>query len=172
MRIVAVFLVWILFLGGISFYMHARKQAAPVSARHSGLKISEGHYSLEISSTFDLQPDPFAVRRDDDITRDSLLVRMGKEEILKISDPVEAGTLIRADPLEGIIVGYNELYIEAGPPIELSSESRAVRVRILRDGKPVFEKTIWSIPGWKAAGTVYFTADRPSEKETSHEHES
>jgi hypothetical protein len=169
-RIIAAILVWVLFLGGMSLYMHAREHSDTVSIKPSGFQIAKDRYSLEITPTFSLQPDPFALQLDNDNTQYTLLVRMGKKEILKISDRMEAGAPIKIDPLEGVTVGYNELYIEASPSIELSSQSQAVRVRILRGNQSVFEKTIWTIPGGKAVDTVYFGVDIQSKEEALYEH--
>lgn len=149
MRPVLAFLIWVAFIGGLAAYMHTRETTARVGAVE--LRSAVGSYSLEITPTFDVEQDPFALRTDDGTSDSTLVVRVNGKDVLKRSDRVEKGAPIRVEPLTGLVDGSNEIYLEATPPIELSGRSLALRVRLFKDGAEFADRTFWTEGGSKIA---------------------
>jgi hypothetical protein len=120
-----------------------------------------------------VEPDPFAVQLEDTDKPPALLVRLGRQEIMRKTDRLEAGTPIEVKPLTGLISGENELYLEANPPLDAldaAGSSHAARVRILQNHRVVAEKTFWSDVGGKVAGTLRFSLSETNEKKDDHGH--
>jgi len=82
-------------------------------------KPATGDYAIEITMSFDARGDAF------DPT--ALLVRLDGKNLLKQTTPMAAGTPVRIHPVEGLIVGVNELFIQVGTgesAVEPASEER------------------------------------------------
>ena len=171
MRIALALLIWIVFVGGLGFYMHHRDVSALTSRPDVETQAAKGHYAMEITTTFAVEPDPFALKLDSEEKQPALLVRLVDQEILRVNDRLEAGTPIRLEPLSGLVEGLNEIYLEASPPLEQTGKSHAVRVKILRDGQTVAEETFWSQPGGKVADTMGFELLASQAMESDHGHE-
>jgi hypothetical protein len=140
-------------------------------------RVAEGSFSVELTLTFDAAPDAFSLEGD------SVLVTFRNRKLLARQDHVAAGTPIVIEDVQGIVAGdgrtgRNEFYVKA-TPAEDSGEtefavSRAVRVRVLRDGQPVGDSTIWSAPGQPVEGVVTVAvapSATASEEEHAHDNE-
>jgi hypothetical protein len=144
--------VSVVILGGMALYMQRRPQTGSVVVERK----AEGVYSLEITLSFDAGPDEFALSADD---QPSVLVKFRDSELLKLTDRIPAGEPIVIERVEGIVAGpgaagRNEFYVAATPAESGANVSRALRVRVLRDGEPVADQSLWSEPGWPVQGTV------------------
>ncbi len=53
-----------------------------------------------------------------------------------------------------MVTGRNEFFIRAIPQDSTNPIARAIRVRILRDGQPLTDETLWSEPGDVVEGAV------------------
>jgi hypothetical protein len=169
-RIFLAALIWLLFIGGLSLFMHHRDQAMVSSEAPAVIqKIEKGNFALLITPTFAVEPDPFAILAADDEKPPALLVRIGDREILRKTDQIPAGAPIRLEPLTGLVFGDNEMYLEVSPPVEQADRSHAVRVQIFQDDLPLAEKTFWSPAGGKVADTFRFALRAPDEKEDNHD---
>ena len=69
-------------------------------------KPATGDYAIEITLSFDARGDAF------DPT--ALLVRLDGKDLLEKTTPLAAGAPVRIYPVEGLIVGVNELFIQVG----------------------------------------------------------
>lgn len=69
-------------------------------------KPATGDYAIEITLSFDARGDAF------DPT--ALLVRLDGKDLLEKTTPLDAGTPVRIHPVQGLIVGVNELFIQVG----------------------------------------------------------
>ena len=157
MRVLLAVAVWVALVGGLAGYMHRpRSQPArqPLAPR---LQAAEGVYALEVTTTFAVEPDPFALDAEDGSKPPALVVRLGDREVLRKTSRLEGGAPIRVEPLDGLVTGNYELYVEAYAPAFLASKSQAVRVRVLRDGNPLAEKSFWTEGLGKVAGTFQFS---------------
>ncbi len=178
MRIFYVVLIWVLLVGGVALYMDARATAAPL--QEFIREEAQGRFILEITPTFSAEPDPFGLDLDGS-GKTALLLQLDGKEILKRSDTLTAGEVIRLDPVPGLKIGVNEFFLEANPPSELSSRSHAVRVRILkvyREGdppEPVGEYSVWSDPDMSVTTTfelkIKIEDDSKGNQKDPHGHE-
>jgi hypothetical protein len=134
------------------------------------LKEAEGNYALAVTTTFTLEPDPFAVQTDTGDQSSALLVRLGRRTLLRITDRLEAGSTLRVEPLTGLVSGENEIYLEAHPPLDQFGKSHAVRVQILQDNQLIAEETFWSSPGGRVTGTFRFNLAAAREQDEDHDH--
>ena len=169
MRLTLAVLIWLVFVGGLGIYTHYRDATVRAARPIVEIQTVEGNYAIEITTTFAVEPDPFAVQTDELGQQPALVVRLGQREILKITDRLAAGTPIRIEPLLGLVEGTNETYLEASSRLEQVGESQAVRVQILRDGQTIAEQTFWSLPGGKVAETMRFELAIAKEAEEDHD---
>ena len=168
MRFIYVFLIWFVLLGGMKWFLKARSS-------HAVLVIPErvmatGQYRLEVTTTFAVAPDPFALVIDANVPPAALVVSLQGQEILKVTDRLEAGKAILVEPVPGLKEGRNEFFVKAHPPKAHHGQSHALRLRLLRDDVVVGEHSVWSIPPAPLVGAVVFDAGAES-AENEHEHD-
>jgi hypothetical protein len=173
MRIFVTIIVWVVFIGGLTLYMNHRGSADYSANNFHEFKLPEKVYALEVTPSFVLESDPFALNIDSRKGSPALLVRLGEHIILKVDDPLTSYETYKVEPLHGLIIGENEIYIEASPPLNHISTQNALRIQIIKNGYPLAEKTIWSPPGSKVSGTFQFTlkADDHNFSEENHAHQ-
>ncbi len=167
MRFLMVALVWVAFVGGLALYMRRRPQPAPMIQLQP--TRAGGMFSLEITTSATLQPDPFALQTKKS-SAPALLVRANGREISRLTQAVPGGSRIGIIFIPGIVQGENEFYIEANPPLAEAGKAFALRLRLLRDEHPVAggERTLWSEPGWKIATTFSVTIAAPEVRQHDH----
>jgi hypothetical protein len=169
MRPVLAVVIWIVLVGGLGLYV--RSHEAVKTAQSFQSTLAQGAYALEITPTFAAEPDPFALRTEEGEAPPALIVKLNGRELVKLTERVEAGAPIMIEPLKGLVEGSNEVYLEANPPIKETGRSNAVRVRVLRDGIPVSDRSFWSVQGSKIATTMLVNAAPvESQEEDGHAH--
>jgi hypothetical protein len=166
MRPLAAVFIWIVLIGGLAAYMRGREPAA-APASHA-LETPEGIFSLELTTTFGAEPDPFSPWSDSDERSTALLVRLNGLVVLRETERTDAGKVLRIEPLTGLLRGKNELFIEASPRLEPVGRSYAARLRVLKDRSVIAERSLWSDPGGKIAGTLGFDTEGESPEESGH----
>lgn len=168
-RIPFVILVWALLLGGMTFYMRHRdgRRRAMAAPTARTADRAEGTFSVEVTPTFPVEADPFALRTDADRGDAGLVVLLNGRDLLRRSDGGEPGEVIRLDGVAGFAVGANEVRVEAYPPEEPGDRRHFVQVRVLRNGAPLADDTFWSEGG--AAVTGSLGVEVPSGAEDSHD---
>jgi hypothetical protein len=160
--------IWIVLIGGLTLYMNVRDTAKPPAAFES--RQASGTYSAELTTTFPLEVDPFALH-DESEQAALLLMKLNGKVILKVTDQLDAGSSLTVDPLSGVQDGLNEFYVEASPPIEASRKSYAIRIQLREDHRSVLDRTLWSEPGSRISATIQFRTDtqkRGEEREHGH----
>jgi hypothetical protein len=173
MRIFVTVIVWVVFIGGLTLYMKHRDSVDYLEDNFHEFKMVEKLYTLEVTPSFILESDPFALTIDRQDSPPALLVvRLGDHEILKVDDPLTISETFTVEPLDGLVVGENEIYVEASPSVDHFTTQNALRVRIIENGYPLAEKTIWSPPGAKVSGTFQFTlkTDNNNFSGDNHDH--
>ena len=170
MRFGLIILIWVVIVGGLGAYMQQRGQPDAAGTAIIAFEKAEDTYALTITTTFAVEPDPFAIQVDDKDKPPALTARLGNREILRITDRLEAGTPIELNPIPDLIEGENEIYLEANPPVGGSATSNAVKIQILHQNQPISEKIFWADPGSKIAGTFRFIISESEEKKDSHDH--
>lgn len=160
--------IWIVLVGGLALYM-GTQQAAP-TPREFAPQEAGGVFALEVTTSFAAEPDPFALRLDDAQQAAAVLVRLNGKDVLRRTGRLDSGTPLRVEPIAGIVTGRNEFYVEANPPTDQPTQAHAVRVRVLRDGESVAERTLWSENGARIAATFELSVDAtPQSPESQHD---
>ena len=161
-------------LAGLALYTMLVVQTRPEVTQFAE-PAAAGQFTIEVTTSFSAQPDPFALNLDDQTKAAGLLLRLSGRGVEYRRLTLAAGSPLTFGPVEqgGIVVGDNELYLEAYPPLDDAGRLHAVRVRILRDGRLIdgAEKTFWSQPGTPLKETfrIHVTGE---EKETgNHNHD-
>jgi hypothetical protein len=149
MRPLLAFLTVITILGGLQLYMLYRPQRTAVVGEQPEQRAL-GRFQVELTLTFDAGPDEFALDRSDAPT---LLVRLRGQDVMRRTEPVEAVEQVVAD-VAGLVAGRNEFFVQATPRETTAERARAVRVRVLRDGTPIADQTLWSEPGELVQGAL------------------
>ncbi|KAF0246339.1 MAG: hypothetical protein FD180_827 [Planctomycetota bacterium] len=148
--------IWIVFAGSVALFTSRRDARGPVESYARG--PARGIFAVEVTASFAAEPDPFALDTGKEKAA-GLVVRVNGVEAIRAAT-VRPGEALRAEPVKAVLVGKNELFIEAYPPQDQLNRSHAIRVRVLRDGEPVAEKTFWSEPGTPVA--VAFALEVPA----------
>ncbi len=169
MRPIIAAAIWLVLVGGLTAYMSTRQEV--IAPRTFDLPKGKGEFSMEITASFDAEPDPFSLRADKDDPATTLLVKLNGRQVLQRTDKVPGGTPLVAENIAGVIQGKNEVYLEVNPGVTDIYKPHAVRVRVLRDNEPIAERTFWSEPGTRIAGTLSFDVkmEQPTE-EKDHGH--
>jgi hypothetical protein len=136
-------------LGGLQLYMMFRPQSRRGAFRPE--VTAAGRFDVEVTLTFDAGPDAFAL---DTTSAPSLLVQLRGRDVLRRTEPIGAGSQIVAESVAGIVVGANEFFVQATPQDTTALAARAVRVRVLRDGHPLSDASLWSEPGDVVQGSI------------------
>ncbi len=81
---------------------------------------------------------------------------------------MKAGKLLRIENLSGMVIGHNEIHIQASPPSE-DNAHHALRVRVLENENPVADATFWAPPGMGINNTLYFSISSEKKAEARHD---
>jgi hypothetical protein len=166
MRPVLAVAIWIVIIGGLAGYMQVREQARAV--RTIEAKEASGTFALEVTISFPLEPDPFALRSGAEQPA-ALILKLNGSEILRVNERVDARKPITLDPVPHLHVGPNEFYIEANPPVDSIDRPYAVRVRLMRDGQSAMDRSFWAEPGARIADAFAVEVQEARAKE-EHPH--
>jgi hypothetical protein len=148
-RPVFALLVAVIILGGLQLYMTIRPQPSGRMAAQDEL-AARGRFSVEITLTFDAGPDAFSLDVSD---APAVLVQLRGVDLLRRQEEVLAGDQVVIDDVSGLVEGKNEFFVQATPS-EVAHVARAVRVRVLRDGIPLADETLWAEPSEIVRGAV------------------
>lgn len=168
MRMVWALMIWIVFIGGLLFFVRHREGVSEREAVVFEPQRAAGSYVLTVTTTFAAEPDPFALAGESENPPAALIVRMGPRTLLRATERLEAGVPVAVPMNDAIVQGTNEIYLEAYPPLA-DGRSRAVRIQLAKDGLPVAEWTFWSELGGTIAETLRFEIGRDGE-EHGHAH--
>ena len=104
-------------------------------------------FRIELTTTFDAGDDPFAVKLDDAVETDRILMKAGETIVLERKEDVLRGEAVSvADiPLSGETV---ELFIQAVPSGDEGLRACGIRVRVFTaEGSLCDDQTVWSEGG-------------------------
>lgn len=155
-------------LGAVGGYLRAARalQEREASQRESAEQQSaEGRFAVEVTLTFSAGGEnAFAL---EPTQSTAVLVRFRGRDVLRVDQPVAAGSPLRVDDVPEISAGANEFFVEAQPSAESLAAPHAVRVRVLRDDIPLADQVLWSDAGLPVRGTV--RVDVPQMAISEHE---
>ena len=168
MRFALVALIWLVMVGGLGLYIQQRDRRLPPPIR---TPVAEAmpmeDYALQITPAFSPVPDPFALQSDPAASA-SLVVRLGERELFRSGKALAAGRTITVQPVDGLVVGHNELYLQASPPTSEARMDHAVRIRLLQGARVIFDQTLWGTSGAIVAGAIPFVLEKHTE--AGHDH--
>jgi len=164
-------------LGGTALYTqfldYLRERAAQEAAARQVEVVHAAHgvFAIDLTFTATAAPDEFQDEKD----RSSAALFLGGakgKRLLRRTDEVKAGTVIRVSPVEGIREGENIFWLEVTPASSGETSPLAVRLQVLKidaEGREQIlgENTFWGTGGDKAAGSLTV---RVAPEATMHEH--
>jgi len=157
MRFFLSLFIWLAIVGGLFAYTWQRDAGLPKGPSIvEAAKQVKGSHFLEITPTFSAEKDPFALQSDTDNIRLLELKLNGKALDIKAVE-MKRGQVMLIRELPKLLVGFNEFYISASPPIAESMLSHGIRVRLLDGSSVLFDNTIWASPGARVSGAINFT---------------
>lgn len=122
-----------------------------------------GKFSIDLTLTFDAAVDDFALEPV------SAVVQLLGKDLLRSKEPHSAGTPILLEDIDGVVEGTNTFFVKVAPAENDFASQRAVRLRVLRDGRPVVDQTLWSARGDVVEGIVEVLVPRHAASDP-HEH--
>jgi hypothetical protein len=167
MRFLLVIAVWLVIVGGLYRYIAWRDAAvAPPSGEVAVTQASAGEFSLEITPTFSLEEDPFALTSGEGVDS-SLAVRLNGRLLQVPAAELQRGRPYVVTRMDGVLLGHNEIHIKASPPVAEGALDHALRIRVLDRGTVLADHSIWGGDGELVSGTIGFDT---KEKEAGHDH--
>ncbi|MEZ6117089.1 MAG: hypothetical protein R3C28_11025 [Pirellulaceae bacterium] len=152
----------VVILGGVQLYMTHRPRVVAYQAEPDTVAV--GEFRLEVTLSFAAGPDPCALELED---APSLLILFHGKPVLQRTDAISGGQLIVSDPVDGIVQGRNEFFVQATCANDAGLTASAIRVRILRDAVVIAEQTFWSEPGEAIQGALNVTVPPGSSPEAA-----
>lgn len=159
-RLIAAAAISLVILGGLALFMERRESRGSQAA--VAAPMATGDFSVDVTLSFTAaERDPFAVTVENSAKQPLVIVRLNGKELLSATEAPPAGELLKVDHVPGMAAGKNEFLVEADPPLAEANRAHAVRLRVLRDGRPIAEQTSWSEPGSRLVAR--FVLDVPAE---------
>lgn len=140
-------------------YTVQRDAALPQGpAQVAAPKILTGSYVLEITPSFSIEKDPFALVMEEDASHPpGLEIRLNGRALEVDAEQIKRGKVIRITENLILSQGFNEFYVKASPPMAETDLDHGLRVRLLDRGVPLVDQTVWGSSGAVVAGTVSFS---------------
>lgn len=167
MRFLLVIAIWVVMAGGLSRYIAWRDRAvaAPVAGL-AAARASAGEFSLEVTPTFSLEEDPFALQTGEG-PASALEVRLNGRLVAIPMDELRRGRPFTLEVPEGVLAGRNEIHVKASPPVAENSLVHGLRIRVVDRDAVLVDDTVWGGDGALVSGTVGFAT---REMEAGHDH--
>ena len=168
MRFILSIIIWIIFVGGMWLYTWQRDAGLPSGpAAFQAVEQLEGDYSVEITPTFSIENDPFALQTDAQ-SSSPLELRINGISIEVPTGELRRGERVEIRDLPNMQAGFNEVYVKASPPINENIMDHGLRVRLIDKNYVILDDTIWGSGGALVSGTISFTI-APTEDD-NHDH--
>ncbi len=169
MRFLLCIFLWIFFVGGLWAYTLYRDASQPEGpAQVAALQVLSGDYVLEVTPSFSIEKDPFALAIDDDADSSGLDVRLNGVPLAVDADNISRGKVVKITKGLVLTAGFNEFYVKASPPTSEAHLDHGIRVRLLENGVPLTDQTVWGSQGSVVAGSVSFNLAANTEDEHDH----
>lgn len=167
MRFLLVIAVWVVIVGGLYQYIAWRDGAAATPVAEIAVaQASSGEFSLELTPTFSLEEDPFALKGGEGADS-PLEVRLNGSLLAVPAAELQRGRPFVIAVVDGVLLGHNEVHVKASPPVAESSLDHALRIRVLDRDAVLADHSIWGGDGELISGSVGFDT---REKEAGHDH--
>jgi len=168
MRFFLVISIWIVIVGGLWSYISHRdfNRQQIVAASPVDLHV-DGKFSMEITSTFSTEEDPFALTTTS-ATTSTFEVKLNGIPMVTDEATLQRGQSIRYENITGMLEGQNEIYVAATPPLLEDTLEHGIRVKLYKGQTLIIDKTVWASLGTQVSGTVSF--NHAQNKEDDHDH--
>jgi hypothetical protein len=167
MRFLLCLVIWVVFVGGLYAYTEQRDRSfATENVVVKVEKRSAERISIELTPTFSVEEDPFALQTQEPKAPFDLRLNGMTVDIATL--PITRGQTLFIRDLEVTLSDHNELFIKASPPVAESHLNHGIRLRLLNKDRVLADQTIWSSGGGLVSGTVPF--ELPVLPEIDHDH--
>lgn len=168
MRFLLSIIIWITFVGGLWFYTWQRDAKLPDSPLAvKPAEIVQGDYILELTPTFSIEDDPFALQSESEVS-DSFEVRLNGQELELPDEELRRGKVLKIRNLPEVLSGFNEFFVSASPPISEIDLDHGIRIRLMDGEQIIADHTVWTSGGARVSGTMNFKLT--TEKDLDHDH--
>ncbi len=166
MRFLLCLAIWVVIVGGLYAYTQKRHGSAVTeSAAAPVVEKTKERLSIELTPTFSVEEDPFALHTAEETGPFDLRLNGMAVDIADLS--ISRGQTLFIRDLEFALSDHNEVFIKASPPVAENHLTHGIRVRLLNQDRVLAEQTIWSSGGGLVSGTVPFSL---TSTETDHDH--
>ena len=167
MRFLLTLTVWIVIVGGMWLYTWQRDAGLPKGPSQArAVETVQGEYILEVTPTFSVEKDPFALDTGEDEAL--MTLALNGREIGLPDGEISRGRQVRIAGLDGFRAGTNEIFVKASPPPSESGMDHALRVRLTDRGFVIVDRTVWGGSGSLVSGTVSFELKHREEGHDDH----
>lgn len=168
MRFLLVVTIWIVIVGGLWSYISHRDAKRQLIIATTPVDLSvEGQFAIEVTPTFSIEEDPFALTTSESNTQ-PLKVKLNGMAIDIHTQEVLRGKTIRYEDVDGVLSGHNEIYVSASPPLSENTLEHGVRIKLYEDSAIVVDQTVWADQGALVSGTISFSHSK--NEEDNHDH--
>lgn len=169
-RLLLTVVIWIVIVGGLRLYTNYRETVMAASPSAASVELEEEtaleeSVSLVITPTFSVEKDPFALDVDDAASA-GMDLRVNGHSVT-FEETMKRGISLTIADVKHLAYGYNEIFINASPPLTESQLDHGVRIQVIGDHAPILDKTLWSSTGAPVSGTLVFEL---SATEVPHDH--
>ncbi|HCY87358.1 MAG TPA: hypothetical protein DHV36_19650 [Desulfobacteraceae bacterium] len=165
MRFLLSLLIWIIMVGGMWMYTWQRDRGLPEGpSQPRTVETVAGEFVLEVTPTFSMEKDPFALDTGADDA--AVTLALNGDAVPFSQERFARGQQLRIDGLTGLHAGMNEIFVKASPPASESHMDHALRVRVTDRGFVIVDRTVWGGRGALVSGTVSF--ELTDHKEDDH----
>ncbi|THB75821.1 MAG: hypothetical protein D6B25_10975 [Desulfobulbaceae bacterium] len=158
MRFVLVGLIWLVIVGGLWFYVQNRdaRLGKLESTQVVDLRVDRS-FSLQITSTFSSEPDPFALSTGDNSGERNLLIKLNGSMLELPPGDLSRGQTVTLTDIQGVLQGNNELFVKASPPVSESMLNHGIRLQLFEGLTGIVDQTVWGDGGALVSGSVSFS---------------
>lgn len=168
MRFLLSILIWIFFVGGLWMYTlqrDARLPDSPTAVKQ--VETVSGKYTLEITPTFSIEADPFALQSDTE-NAGEIELRLNGQTLRPPEGDISRGKVLKIVDITRLAEGFNEFFISASPPISEIDLDHGIRVRLLDGENIIVDDTVWAGNGARVSGTISFQMELNEDHDHDH----
>ena len=155
MRFLLCIIIWVVFVGGLYLYVEQRDRGfVTESVAVAAVETSSQRISIELTPTFSVEDDPFALQTLEQKAPFELRLNGMAVDIADL--PINRGQTLFIRDHEVALGDHNEVFIKASPPVAESHLTHGIRLRLVSGDRVLADQTIWSSGGGLVSGSVAF----------------
>ena len=130
MRFLLCLVIWIVFVGGLYAYTEQRDSGFVTESAVAMVdEKSPERISIELTPTFSVEEDPFALQTE--VQKAPFDLRLNGMAVDIANLPITRGQTLFIRDLEVALSDHNEIFIKASPPVAESHLTHSIRIRLL-----------------------------------------